>query len=650
MVASGPRVFAQTADALLLSIDAGVTFAPVSEVPFGWRPLPMDGTTLFAGGNGADSLRVSSDDGATWGTVQDDIWVTSNFGSGSVSFSTVLTGMVAALADGDAVLVAGTAYVFGGVYRHAPGDTAWTPLVQPGAPFNATSVSPLSLVRHGGALWFAHTGGVHRSADNGTTWTDVSTGLPASTSGVELYPGAVGLVAASRTGSGLARWNGSGWTALPAPPAPALALASGDALYASTASRVYAFDGTAWNALPELVASSPVPVAATASGALVVASGAQLLRSTTGGASWTAVLNGALIGRHAVTPGRIVVATGVGLRRSVDDGTTWTAIAQPTLPANASSRNPNALVAHGDVLFALHGYTRGAKHVGILERYGAAFRSLDGGTTWTEVSAGIPQSPLGPWPILAGVSFPGAVFAQTDGGCVRLVDGATAWTPAACPAGVIRDVAGDGTTRIVRTPTGLSASSDGGATWAPLVSGLPVPTGSSEASRFWSRSQFARTSGGLLLVADAGDGFDAYRLDAGTWTVLPTSFPDGVAWGGFIEAADRTLYGGSLGRGLWKASGAVATDSPAGLALALARPTPNPSRGAVHVRFSLPDASSATVAVFDALGRRVAVLADGVLGAGDHEALWDAGAAAGTYVVRLTTPDGTLARAVTVVR
>lgn len=42
------------------------------------------------------------------------------------------------------------------------------------------------------------------------------------------------------------------------------------------------------------------------------------------------------------------------------------------------------------------------------------------------------------------------------------------------------------------------------------------------------------------------------------------------------------------------------------------------------------------MAVFDVLGRRVATLVDGVVGAGAHTATWDAGGAApGVYVVRL---------------
>ncbi len=68
---------------------------------------------------------------------------------------------------------------------------------------------------------------------------------------------------------------------------------------------------------------------------------------------------------------------------------------------------------------------------------------------------------------------------------------------------------------------------------------------------------------------------------------------------------------------------------------------PNPSGGRVAVRLALPSpASSAHVAVLDALGRRVAVLHEGPLGGGGHALGFDAAALApGVYVVRvLVTP------------
>ncbi|HLA63915.1 MAG TPA: hypothetical protein VK610_05780, partial [Rhodothermales bacterium] len=63
----------------------------------------------------------------------------------------------------------------------------------------------------------------------------------------------------------------------------------------------------------------------------------------------------------------------------------------------------------------------------------------------------------------------------------------------------------------------------------------------------------------------------------------------------------------------------------------------NPARGPVAVRLVLPAPASAFVAVYDALGRRVAVLHDGPLAAGPAALALDAGRLVpGVYVVRAT--------------
>jgi hypothetical protein len=73
--------------------------------------------------------------------------------------------------------------------------------------------------------------------------------------------------------------------------------------------------------------------------------------------------------------------------------------------------------------------------------------------------------------------------------------------------------------------------------------------------------------------------------------------------------------------------------------------SPNPSPGRVVLALSLPDESPAEVTIFDVRGRRVARLADGVLGAGLHTLRWervDEGGtrlAPGLYFVRARTPD-----------
>ena len=80
--------------------------------------------------------------------------------------------------------------------------------------------------------------------------------------------------------------------------------------------------------------------------------------------------------------------------------------------------------------------------------------------------------------------------------------------------------------------------------------------------------------------------------------------------------------------------------------LALARPMPNPSRGATLLRFSLPQAGHARLEIVDVSGR-ILWHEEGDREAGAHSLRWDGGTlrgepgGAGLYFVRLTTPWGT---------
>lgn len=84
--------------------------------------------------------------------------------------------------------------------------------------------------------------------------------------------------------------------------------------------------------------------------------------------------------------------------------------------------------------------------------------------------------------------------------------------------------------------------------------------------------------------------------------------------------------------------GVVASEGPAvpGARAALLAPHPNPTRGAATVAFTLAAPADVRLALFDALGRRVAVLADGPRPAGRHDVALDVGTLpAGVYALRL---------------
>jgi hypothetical protein len=72
--------------------------------------------------------------------------------------------------------------------------------------------------------------------------------------------------------------------------------------------------------------------------------------------------------------------------------------------------------------------------------------------------------------------------------------------------------------------------------------------------------------------------------------------------------------------------------APAVPALALAAPRPNPAAGAMRFEYVLPAAGRATLAIYDAGGRRVRALVDTDRAAGPQSATWDGCDATGTRV------------------
>ncbi len=137
----------------------------------------------------------------------------------------------------------------------------------------------------------------------------------------------------------------------------------------------------------------------------------------------------------------------------------------------------------------------------------------------------------------------------------------------------------------------------------------------------------------------------AERLDAPGVTESITVGADGRVTGLALEAH---------GVRIWRIAGAVDTapgPAPA-TRLALEAPAPNPTSGALHLTFVADGAAPVTLALYDALGRRVASVFDGAdLAGGRHTATLDTSRlAAGVYVVRLSQGDRQAVRRVVVSR
>jgi hypothetical protein len=84
-----------------------------------------------------------------------------------------------------------------------------------------------------------------------------------------------------------------------------------------------------------------------------------------------------------------------------------------------------------------------------------------------------------------------------------------------------------------------------------------------------------------------------------------------------------------------------ATGSTAPKEFALQQNYPNPFNPSTVVGYQVPATSTITLAVYDLLGREVAVLASGVKEAGRYEATWNAaGMPSGVYLYRMTVDGG----------
>jgi hypothetical protein len=139
---------------------------------------------------------------------------------------------------------------------------------------------------------------------------------------------------------------------------------------------------------------------------------------------------------------------------------------------------------------------------------------------------------------------------------------------------------------------------------------------------------------------------DAFNLDYGWWdtdnigidqgpiVLMIENYGWGSVWERFMQNPDIQV--GLQRAGFVQASTDVEpAPAPASRAL-LVWSAPDPFRQATTVRFRLPQAGPARLAVYDLAGREVVRLLDGMRSAGEHSVDWQAGGVpSGVYYVRL---------------
>ena len=133
------------------------------------------------------------------------------------------------------------------------------------------------------------------------------------------------------------------------------------------------------------------------------------------------------------------------------------------------------------------------------------------------------------------------------------------------------------------------------------------------------------------------------------WQYANNGLPPVSIWR--MKIRDDEVVLGTHGRGVWTVPlSEVRVGVEEGLAevpsdFKLLQNYPNPFNASTTIQFQVPEPSGVRLTVYDAAGRRIAVLADRVYATGKHELQWDAsGYASGPYFYRLET-EGRLIRA-----
>lgn len=110
----------------------------------------------------------------------------------------------------------------------------------------------------------------------------------------------------------------------------------------------------------------------------------------------------------------------------------------------------------------------------------------------------------------------------------------------------------------------------------------------------------------------------------------------------FLSAYREVIYAVTQQDGVYRLSTEFVTQSRASgprpaPGIQAFRNSPNPFKPATRIQFELPAPGKAELSIFDLHGRRVAALMNADLGAGFHQAVWDAtGFRGGTYFCRLS--------------
>jgi hypothetical protein len=618
----GSNLFAGTIRGVFRSTNCGASWMAVNTglTTTDIAALGVSGTNLFAGTCGGGAF-VSSNDGASWTAV-----------------NTGLTGTyVWCFTASGSDLFAGTD---SGAFRSTNDGASWT-AINSGLTDSMMYQCVYDFAASGAHLFAATCNGVFMSTNSGTHWTPVNGGLPDDFPASALVVNGTDLIMASEWIPGIFRStnNGTSWSALNTAGIDSYLYsfavcpdgAGGTQLLVGGGfGRIYRStdNGAHWAVVSTGLMTAGVYALAVipngTGGKDIVAGGSGgTFRSTDKGASWTRI-NGrpadtlACGDVHvlAISNAALFAGTDSGVFRSTDNGSSWT-------PLHAGSTSPciSALAISSTTLFA------GSWGGGV-------FRSTGDCTSWTAVNTGLADSVIS----ALAVRGPNVLAATSDqyggGRCVyRSTNNGNSWT--AVNFETMRRVEAFAVTNTsifaATWGDGIFRSTDNGTNWTAFNMGLMNEYGALAVYDLAVSGThlFAGTSVGVYLSTDNGT----------SWVPVNTGRPAEDACAFAITETD--LYVGGSG-GVWRRplSEMITTveqeESEVPRESSLFQNYPNPFNPNSDIRYQISEFGMVRLAVYDLLGREVAVLVNEAKAPGTYQVRFDgAGLPSGVYFYRM---------------